>query len=293
MLGSYLRASSCAGAILGIASALLLFAACQSKNPEQGNGGEASAPATQETPEQAESPAEEKPANATEAPNFKVNGEKLPQIELGDDTTLLNLKSLPPIDEWKLLVVRNVEGREFRATKPSVLTGEMTMKVVRLADKTYEFRVMQKSGASENIRHRMPRVKVIEIHKQGYTPPKRGKRGKATALPITLKGKPGTLDVAALALISKTPEPGGNKNRDTWQLLDLLGTKSLAPEESVRLRAGDGEELVLKASDFADQSKMHIVKKSRRGEFHYREWSLGDSPTKSGGLRGLQSLELR
>lgn len=222
--------------------------------------------------------------------NFKVDGVKLPTIALPGDTVVLSLSALPPIEEWKMLIVRNIDGREFRAVKPELLTGKRTMKIVKLTDQSYEFRVMELVGNEETIRHRMPKVKVVEIQTLSYTPPpNRSKR----AIEITSGGKTRALDQATLDTIPKTSEPGSEKNRDTWLLLDLLGKKSLPDSESIVLRKSSGAELVLTSKDVADSKAMHLIKRNRRGQFHYRGWTLGDEPAKTSELRGIAVIELR
>jgi hypothetical protein len=225
------------------------------------------------------------------AVNFNVDGKKLPAIELSDVTVVLSLKALPPIEEWKMLIVRNMDEREFRAVRPALLTGESTMKIVKQVDQSYEFRVMQGEGAAEIIRHSLPNIKVLEIQTLSYTPPGRG-RGKR-AIKITRKGETRSLNSAELETIQRTREPGSEKNRDTWLLLDVLGVKSLAKEQSIILKKSAGRELVLTSKDLADSKMMHMIKRNRRGQFQYRGWTLGDAPAKTSELRGIKEIELR
>ncbi len=230
-------------------------------------------------------------ARTADVVNFKVDGKNLPAIELGGETIVLSLKVLPPIAEWKILIVRNIEDREFRAIRPALLTGERTMKIIRHADQSYEFRVMQGAGEAEIVRHALSNIKVLEIQTLSYTPPRRG-MGKR-ALKITRKGATRSLTSAELETIRRTPEPGSEKNRDTWLLLDLLGVKSLAKGQSIILKKAAGRELVLTSNDLADSKMMHMIKRNRRGQFHYREWTLGDVPAKTSELRGIVEIELR
>jgi hypothetical protein len=263
---------------LGVALAL---GGCQS--PEPTKSKEPGPPAPEAAPEAAHSA-------ETPTVNFKVDGVKLPTIALPGETVVLSLSALPPIEKWKMLIVKNIEGREFRAVKPKLLTGKRTMKIVKLTDQSYEFRVMELVGDEETTRHRMPKVKVVEIQTLSYTPPP-DMANRAVA--IRSNGKTRDLDKATLEAIPKTPEPGSEKNRDTWLLLDLLGKKSLADSESIVLRKRSGVELVLTSKELADRKAMHIIKRNRRGQFHYRGWTLGEQPVKTSELRGVVGIELR
>jgi hypothetical protein len=273
---------------LGLTSLLLALAAgCQDKqsSPAQDPPGLASkehpaAPAIATAPEAAQHP-----------PHFKVDGVKLKDIAVSDDTALLSIAALPPIDEWKILIVHNTEGREFRATKPGLLTGQRTMKIVKRPDQSYEFLVMQLEGRGESVRHRMPKVKVVEIQTHAYVPPPAPQR--AAVLKLKIGGETRELSPEQLKAIPLTPEPGSEKDRESWLLLDVLGKSALAADHSVVLRAGENKELVLTGAQLADKTKWHMIKKNRRGQFHYREWTLTEPPERSAELRSLVEVELR
>ena len=260
----------------------LALGGCQS--PEPTKAKEPGPPVPEAAPEATHT-------NETPTVKFKVDGVKLPTIELPGETLVLSLSALPPIEEWKMMIVKNIDGREFRAVKPKLLTGKRTMKIVKLTDQSYEFRVMELVGDEETIRHRMPKVKVLEIQTLSYTPPPPDMANRAIG--IKSKGKTRAMDKDTLDTIPKTPEPGAEKNRDTWLLLDLLGKKSLADAESIVLRKKSGVELVLTSKDLADRKAMHFIKRNRRGQFHYRGWTLGEQPIKTSELRGIVGIELR
>jgi hypothetical protein len=272
--------------ILWSCLALVASGACQSPESAKRKGQVDPEPKT-------ELKALDDDAAAAEMPhvNFKIDGKKLLPIKLSEETVVLSLKSLPPIEEWKMMIVRNIEGREFRATRPALLTGDRTMKIVKLEDQSYEFRVMERSDKEETIRHRMSKVKVVEIQTHSYTPPRATK--VSPVIRVTGKGKTRALDKAALDAIARTPEPGSEKNRDTWLLLDLVGEKSLAPSRSIVLRKSGEGELVLTGEMVADKNAMHIVKRNRRGQFNYRGWTLGEAPAKTSELRGIIEIEVR
>jgi hypothetical protein len=269
-----------------VALALALVGACQSKESKG-----RSEPPPAEPP--SAMPAEATPAEGLVRPrvNFKIDGKKNETVQLGEETILLSLPFLPAIEEWKLLIVRNIDDREFRATKPSMLTGQRTMKIIKGEDESFEFVVMQLEGHGETIRHRMPKVKVVEIHTHDYSPPPPSARSKSIAIKIA--GETRILDRSALEAIQRTPEPGSKKKRDTWLILDFLGKKSLTSEESIILRAPDDEEQVLTSSDLADDKAQHMIKRNRRGQFHYRSWRLTEPPNRATELRSIFEIEVR
>lgn len=250
----------------------LMISSCQS-NDDQSNGNQSEATE----------------AKMVKAPTIKVNGEMLPVVLIGDDTELLSIANLPPVGEWAFLVVRNVEGREFRAGKPTLLTGIRTMKFVRTPDGNTEFRVMEKKDEGEFIRSRMSMVEAVEIHKHGYTPP----REKPPSLVLTKKGESTRVDELVLGTIKKTGEPGAKKEQETWLLRDLVGITKVHADLSILLRSSTGEEIVLSTLDLSDSDKQHFIKKNRRGQFHYRVWTTGDAPAQSSELRILTSIEFR
>lgn len=282
-----LRGPLCVLASLVVA----LAGGCQDK--ESGQSGQ---PQTHEEPHASQPQAHEEPRASqpkpeAEEPKFKVDGKKLQPGELAEETTLLSLKVLPPIEQWKLLIVHSIDSREFRATKPSLLTGERTMKLVKRADQSYEFVVMEHAESKDTIRHRMPRVKIVEIQTHGYTPPA-PKRGPAI-ITIQIAGKASELGAQQLDPIKRTPQPGSEGGGDTWLLLDLLGTPSLAKGQSIVLHPSSGDGLTLSAEQVSDSKVMHLIKRNRRGKFHYRQFSLDDPPQKTAELRSLKLVELR
>jgi hypothetical protein len=263
--------------------------ACQSADKPASKSGEQA---------EAEAPVEQGPVPQSVV-NFKIDGKKLPPIDLAEETELLSIKELPPLDQWKRLVVSNEDGLDFRASQPAQLTGARTMKLVRLADGSYDFLVTQRNEAGvETIRNKRSKVKVVEILSPSYQPPPPNQGPPKITIKVGARER--VLEKLDLDKIERRAEPGGDSAgdstpRDTWLLLDLLGIKAseLQPGQSVRMLSRNTKELVLQRDDLLDSARMHIIKLNRRGKFHYRGWTLGDAPARSSELRNLVEIELK
>ena len=260
---------------------ILLLPSCKSGEKKESTAGElAPVPSA---PAQVSDAA---PPKAAPVPHFKIDGNKLAGVSLADDVELLSLAALPPIADWKTIIVRSDDGREFRGAKPQLLTGQRTMKLVKQAGGDYEFRVMEPGDAGEVIRHKMTRVDLVHVHTQSYTPPPPPQ--PKSSLLIKQAGKQKELTPEIFKTRTKTPEPGEAEPRDTWNLLDLVGG---SPSE-VLLRSVSGEELRLSGDELADKNQLHLIKRNRRGEFHYRGWTLGPTPVRKSELRSIIEMEL-
>lgn len=222
-------------------------------------------------------------------PIFEVDGKAIDVAPIGDEVALLSLTALPPIDDWASVIARSVDGREFQGSSPMLLTGTRTMNLVKL-DAGYEFRVMDTNDVGPYVRHKMTRVERVLIFTKDYKAP------ELAAPSLQLVDRKGTELVLSdqLATVTRTPEPGEKKARDTWKLSDLIVELANDTEmQSLVLSNPGGETLELSANDLQAETLLHIIKRNRRGEFNYRAWTLGETPSKSTELRGLSTIELR
>ncbi len=228
---------------------------------------------------------------------FKVDEVHVEVPAMGEDFALLDVKELPPITDWKTIIVRSVDGREFTGTKPLLLTGTRTMRVVTLASGVWEFRVMEEVPSEGDaapkpprIRHKMTNAKSVIIYTKSYEPPPPSE--PVTELTLTSKAQDVILNKAAMDAVDRMPEPGQREGRDTWSLATLLAAAKLKAGGGIRFTDKAGKTLELTSEELADKGKAHIIKRNRRGLFNYRHWTLGPPPKRVDGLRGVVSIEL-
>ncbi len=274
-----------------VLAALLLSCAC--KSSEKDNKAPAPSPPT---PVAAQIDAAA--SSDALALRYKVDDEHVEVASMGSDFALLDVKELPPVTEWKSIIVRNIDGREFTGTKPLLLTGTRTMRVVTLPSGAWEFRVMEvvpsegdAAAKPERIRHKMTDAKSILIYTKSYEPPPEPEQ--VTTLTLSSGDTNTILDNAALDGIERTPEPGQREARDTWSLASILSATKHNPTGAIRLTDGAGKTVDLSPEELADTTKVHIIKRNRRGRLNYRRWALGEKPTREHNMRGVVSVELR
>lgn len=222
-------------------------------------------------------------------PIFEIDGKVIDVAPIGDEVELLSIRALPAIDDWTSVIARSVDGREFYGGSPRLLTGTRTMKLVKL-EAGYEFRVMDTNDAGPYIRHKMNRVERVLIFTKDYQAP------EIAAPSLELVDREGEEVILSdrLEKAARTREPGDDKARDTWKLSDLIGELGAGNQmQSVVFFNAGGETLELSADDLQNDSLLHIIKRNRHGEFHYRGWTLGEAPSKSSELRGLSKIEVR
>ena len=280
-----------------VLAVLLVASACKSSETKPAPQGTPAPQATTATTTTTASPIDAGPS-VNHTLRFKIDDQHVEVGALSDDFAVLDLAALPPIAEWKTIIVRSEEGRDFTGTQPTLLTGIRTMRVVRLPTGAYEFRVMEDvptegdaAPSEPRIRHKMTNAKTIIIYTQGYTPPKASEA--VSELRIVAGQKTVALDLAALEANPREPEPGEAETRDTWTLASVLKTAKLTAEGGLRLTAPGGKTLELSSEELADTSSLHIIKRNRRGQFNYRRWSLGPAPKRTSELRSIESIELR
>ncbi len=283
-----------------VLAALLLGGACKSSETENnaptGKPPTASAPTTT-TGNSA--PEADKSSRFVAAPplRYKVDGKHVEVAAMGPDFALLDVAELPPVADWKTLIVRSMDGREFTGTKPLLLTGIRTMRVVTLASGAWEFRVMEvvpnegdAAPKGPRIRHKMTDAKSIIIHTKNYEPPKPPE--PTSDLTISSGDGKTLLDKAAMDAVPRSPEPGQREARDTWTLDALLGAAKLKASSGVRFVDQAGKTLELSSEELADKSRAHIIKRNRRGLLNYRGWTLGPPTSRVKDMRGIVSIEL-
>jgi hypothetical protein len=226
-------------------------------------------------------------------PVFEINGKPIVVDSLSDDLELLSLKALPPIEDWQTLIVHGKDNGVFRGPHPMALVTKRTMKLVKQADGLYQFHIVESFHADgPRTRHRLDNVERVAVHTKGYEPPAVPTPPPSTAF-LSVAGTQVELTEAMLANIKQTAEPGQEKPRDTWTLLDVLGKASLEKGQRVVLVSADDDEISVSAEQLQDATHCHLIKRNRRGELHYRDWTLGTSPTKTEELRNLVGIELR
>jgi hypothetical protein len=274
-----------------VLAALLLGSACKSSETESKAPKGETAPTATVTPSDAAIAVGQKPLR------YKVDGEHVEVASMGADFALLDVAELPPIADWKTLIIRSVDGREFTGTKPILLTGIRTMRVVTLPSGAWEFRVMEQVPSEGNaapkpprIRHKMTDAKSVIIYTNGYEPPK--PKDPVSELTLTSGDTTATLDNTEMDAVERSPEPGQREARDTWTLDSLLSAAKLSAKAGIRLTDQAGKTHDLSSEELANQSSVHIVKRNRRGLFNYRHWTLGPPPKRTHDMRGIVSIEL-
>ncbi len=223
---------------------------------------------------------------------FKVDDKHLEVTEPGPDFDLLDLAELPPIGEWKTIIVRSVDGRDFRGIKPALLTGVRTMRVVTLEDGTREFRVIEPSEdepSGTRIRHKMTDAKSVLVYSKDYVAPPEPKVPSEIA--FRCGGKDSVLKADAIGGLAMTDEPGKVKAKATWALADVIKAAGCSPKRGLKLTTRKGETADVTSEQLADANRLHTIKKNRRGRFNYRQWTLGETPERSLNHRDVVRVE--
>ncbi|HUH02509.1 MAG TPA: hypothetical protein VML75_10960, partial [Kofleriaceae bacterium] len=101
------------------------------------------------------------------------------------------------------------------------------------------------------------------------------------------------VDQTLLSTLELTAEPLNDKRRDTWRLLDILGSPGAGDMQSITLISESDEELELSAEQLLDESRLHLIKRNRQEQFHYRGWTLGPEPMMTTELRNLREIKRR
>lgn len=274
-----------------VLAALLLGGACKSSETEN------KAPTPTPTPTSSAVQDDAAPATAAVPLRYKVDGKHVEVAAMGTDFALLDVVELPPVAEWKTVIVRSMDGREFTGTKPLLLTGIRTMRMVTLPSGAWEFRVMEvvpnegdAAPKGPRIRHKMTDAKSIIIHTKTYEPPKPPK--PTSDLTISSGDRKTLLDKAAMEAVARSPEPGQREARDTWALHALLGAAKFEASSGVRLVDQAGKTFELSSEELGDKSRVHIIKRNRRGLLNYRGWTLGPPASRVNDLRGVVSIDL-
>ncbi len=265
-------------------AALLVLAACKnSENKSQGGNTGGEKPTDNAA-------AAVLPANRPLV--FKVDDTHLNVDEPAGDFDLLSISELPPVEEWKSITVRNVDGRDFRGTKPLLLTGVRTMRMVTLESGAREFRVVEPSeteASGERIRHKMTDAKSVLIFTKSYTPPPEPE--VPSELTFRCGGKDVVLGSEAIEAVPRTAEPGKGEPNATWALKDLAKAAKCPIDGGVRLTDTKGKITEVTTEQLADAKLLHTVKRNRRKRFNYRQWSLGDAPRRVVNVRGTARIE--
>ena len=228
----------------------------------------------------------------TSTPLFTVDGKDIAATVVGDDLELLTVSGLPPIADWQTLIVEGRGGHIFRGPHPMALTTKRSMKLVKQADGFYQFHVVELfHDDGPRVRHLVDKVERITIHTLGYKPP-------AVPVPpppplvLTIAGVKTELTESMLQEVKQTPQPLEKNARDTWTLLDLLGLDTLPSGQGVILRSESDAEVELSAAQINNPAYANLIKRNKAGVFHYRLWTLGESPERTDELRNVIEIEL-
>ena len=226
---------------------------------------------------------------------FTDDGTSIPVTVIEVEPNRVSQIKTVETDGYVAVQVVTGSRRASRVTKP--MAGHYKKAGVEAGRGAWEFRVMEvvpnegdAAPKGPRIRHKMTDAKSIIIHTKNYEPPKPPK--PTSDLTISLGDRKTLLDKAAMEAVARSPEPGQREARDTWALHALLGAAKLEASSGVRLVDQAGKTFELSSEELGDKSRVHIIKRNRRGLLNYRGWTLGPPASRVNDLRGVVSIEL-